>query len=358
MTILNALEMRRFRLKPELTEFPLVSVLVPARDEEANLETCLNSLVCQDYKNYEVLIIDDNSVDNTYKIAESFAQKYDFVHVYHGKPLGEDWYGKPFALSQLSEQARGGILIFTDADTVHKPTSVSWTVSNMVNGKADFISGYTKLIIKSFGEAATVPLVFFLTSIVMPLFMNRLTKFSFFAAAVGQFIAIKTDVYRAIGGFKAVQHKTTEDMFFARLAKKHGYNTQFLDLGSQVECRMYEGYKAAKAGIGKNIFEFFGKHSFVHFPILLFIVIFLFLPLPALIFSFFAFGAHIITIRLFMVCILYTVLWFVVCADRKLKPRYAFLWPIIYFNLLNLMSYSWYQTITGRGFRWKGRIVK
>ena len=100
---------------------PFVSILVPARDEEANIETCLQSLRKQDYPNFEVLVLDDNSADNTANIVEQMAAKDSRLQLIRGEPLPEDWAGKPFACYQLAKKSRGSWLLFVDADTVHAP---------------------------------------------------------------------------------------------------------------------------------------------------------------------------------------------------------------------------------------------
>ena len=212
LSLANHYEMWRFTRGPELFDGPLVSVLIPARNEEKNIGKCLASLRNQFYRNYEILVLDDNSSDGTAGILERIAAEDSRVRVFTGLPLPEDWYGKPFALHQLSRRAKGEILIFTDADTDHSPASIAWAVSNMQGLKADMISGYIGQIFLKFGEVITVPLMFFLTGFIIPLFINRFVKLSFFSAAIGQFIVIRHDVFKAIGGCETFKKKTSEDI--------------------------------------------------------------------------------------------------------------------------------------------------
>ena len=108
---------------------PLISVLIPARDEEANIRTCLESLQKQDYPNFEILVLDDNSSDNTAKIVEQIAATDDRIQLLRGKPLPKDWAGKPFACYQLAKKARGSWLLFIDADTIHEPHALRSTLA-------------------------------------------------------------------------------------------------------------------------------------------------------------------------------------------------------------------------------------
>jgi len=355
LSLANHYEMWRFTHGPEIFEGPLVSILIPARNEENNIERCLHSLINQHYTNYEILVLNDNSTDNTEKIINRIAEKYPKVKVFTGEKLPDDWFGKPFALSQLSYHAKGDILLFTDADTIHSPASVSWAVTNMELLKTDMLSGYIGQVFHSFGEIITIPLIFFLTGFVIPLFLNRFTKLSLFSAAIGQFIAIRHNVFKAVGGFESFKKKTSEDIYLSRILKKKGYSTRFLNITDHVFCRMYDGYHNAIEGIGKNIFDFLGKNTLVIFLMAIAVIFFLFFPMPLLI------GCIINnspwTLYILFVNILYTLTWIFMFLGQRLNWWYGFLWPLIFLNLIYMAAWSWFRTVSGRGFLWKDRKV-
>ncbi len=354
LAVCNVIEMRGNTKKPVLTEGPMVSVLIPARNEEANIEKCILSLVNQTYQNYEILVIDDNSTDNTFGILEKLSRQYVNLRIFRGQPLKEGWFGKPYALQQLAEKARGEILLLTDADTIHVPTSVSWAASN-VNKKADLVSGYVGQELVTFGEKITVPLMFMLTGFILPLTLNRLRKTAVFSTAIGQYIAIKKDVFLTCGGYEAIKDKTTEDIYLARYIKKQGYKTKFLDISDQVSCRMYEGYMKGVEGIGKNIFDFFGKNSFLLAIAFFGVLFFLFFPFPVLLSM--IYESHPCLSQMIWTNILYTLTWVVVFVDRRMNLFFAFLWPLLFLNLLFMAGRSWAKTVSGQGFEWKGRVV-
>jgi chlorobactene glucosyltransferase len=355
LSLANHYEMWRFTHGPEIFDGPLVSILIPARNEEENIEKCLNSLINQHYKNYEILVLDDNSTDNTKIILDRIASENTKVKVFSGKPLPEDWFGKPYALQQLSAYAKGDILIFTDADTLHCPASISWAVTNMEHLKTDMISGYIGQIFHSFGEIATVPLMFFLIGFVIPLFINRFTKLSLFSAAIGQFIVIRHDVFNAIGRCETFKKKTSEDIYMSRIVKKKGYTTSFLNISEYVFCRMYDGYRNAIEGIGKNIFDFLGKNTLIIFLMLICVIFFLFFPMPLLI------GCIITgspwTLHILIANILYTLTWLFMFLGLRLNWWYGFLWPLFFLNLIYMAVWSWFRSVSGRGFIWKDRKV-
>ncbi|MDR1575161.1 MAG: glycosyltransferase [Treponema sp.] len=355
LSLANHYEMWRFTRGPEVVDGPLVSVLIPARNEEKNIERCLASLQNQIYRNYEILVLNDNSSDGTAAIIERIAAGDSRVRVFTGAPLPEDWYGKPFALHQLSRHAKGDILLFTDADTIHSPASISWAVSNMQALKADMISGYIGQKFFKFGEVITVPLMFFLTGFVIPLFINRFVKVSFFSAAIGQYIVIKNDVFKAIGGCEAFKKKTSEDIYMARHVKQMGYNTCFLNITEHVKCRMYNGYRSAIEGIGKNVFDFMGKNTIILFLAAVAVFFFLFFPFPLLFFCIARSSPW--TFAILIVNILYTLSWIFMFLGQRLNWWYGFLWPLMFLNLLYMAAWSWFRTVSGRGFLWKGRRV-
>ena len=348
--------MRRFTKEPEIFDGLMVSVLIPMRNEEKNAQRCLASLRNQLYKNYEILVLNDNSTDNTAAILEQIAIEDSRVKVFSGKPLPEDWYGKPFALHQLSPHAKGDILLFTDADTVHNPSSISWAVTNMQNLKADMISGYIGQVFLTFGEIITVPLMFSLTGFISPLFLNRLTKLHWFSSAIGQFIVIRHNVFKAIGGCEAFKKKTSEDIYMSRFVKRNGYSTRFLNICEYAYCRMYNGYRPAIEGIGKNIFDFLGKNTLAIFLMFFAVLFILFFPFLLLI-------GNLITgspwlLHIIIVCFLYTLTWLFIFLGQRLKWWYCFLWPLMFLNFLYMAAWSWFRSITGKGFIWKDRKVK
>ena len=361
MALANVLDMRKRTCLPIIKAGPLVSVLIPARDEEENIENCINSLLKQDYRDYEILIIDDNSEDRTYEIIQQLMKQSKRIRIFKGEKLPADWYGKPFALNQLVSHANGEILLFTDADTIHNPTSISWVVSNLENTGADFISGYVGQILKSFGERVTVPVMFFLTGFIIPMFLNKVVKLGYFSAAVGQYIAVRKDVFVKIGGYTAVKNKTSEDIYMARYVKECGYKTEFLDITNQVRCRMYCGYWAGIQGIGKNIYDFLCKKPAALIFIALLIFFFFFLPFPILVcsipLSLLGLFHNPFLLQLVIVHILFTLTWLVLFLGRRISWYNALIWPVMYFSVLFMVLWSFYRTVSGRGFIWKDRVV-
>lgn len=352
----NTIYIHKNTKKPLLKNGPKVSVLLPARNEEKNLENCLNKLVSQDYQNYDIFVLDDNSTDRTLEIALWFKKNHsDKVHVIQGKSLPADWNGKPYAMHQLVQAADGEILLFTDVDTKHKKSSVSFAVTNLILNDVDMISGYIHEEMETFGEKITVSSMFLLSALVVPLFLNGISKFNFFSNAIGQYIAVKADAFKKSGGYEVVKKVTTEDVFLARNMKKCGFKTLFIDIKNQCSCRMYEGYINSVHGIGKNLFDFLGKSAPILFLVLSAVIIFLVIP-PF--FIYFAEGFPFwIKSSLVFSTNFQILTWFFLLYDRGNDIWISILYPLIFLNIVIIGISSFCRTVSGKGFQWKGRTV-
>lgn len=361
--LINAFWLWVYSKKPRYFDGEKVSVCIPARNEEKNIENCIRSLMDQSYKNYEVLVLNDNSEDRTGEILLSLSKEFpDRLRVFTGKPLEEGWTGKIFALNQLIKETRGEYLLLTDADTIHKKDSIAFAMTNMKVHKADMLSGYIKEKVVTFGERITIPLIFMLTSFVLPLFLNRITPFPFTSVAIGQYIMIKKNVFESVGGYEAMKTLISEDVFLARYIKKHGYKTIFTDCKRAALCRMYTGYTESVNGITKNIFSFLSNNSAIILTAIIAVSLFLLLPFPLFIgtlISNVTAGGWITTSTVLLginVFVMFVV-WSLVTGSQHLPFSTPFLYPILFGNLVYMATLSYVRTITGKGYVWKGRVV-
>lgn len=361
--LINAFWLWVYSKKPRYFDGEKVSVCIPARNEEKNIENCIRSLMDQSYKNYEVLVLNDNSEDRTGEILLSLSKEFpDRLRVFTGKPLEEGWTGKIFALNQLIKETRGEYLLLTDADTIHKKDSIAFAMTNMKVHKADMLSGYIKEKVVTFGERITIPLIFMLTSFVLPLFLNRITPFPFTSVAIGQYIMIKKKVFESVGGYEAMKTLISEDVFLARYIKKHGYKTIFTDCKRAALCRMYTGYTESVNGITKNIFSFLSNNSAIILTAIIAVSLFLLLPFPLFIgtlISNVTAGGWITTSTVLLginVFVMFVV-WSLVTGSQHLPFSTPFLYPILFGNLVYMATLSYVRTITGKGYVWKGRVV-
>lgn len=167
---------------------PFVSVLIPARNEEVNIETCLRSLQAQDYPAFEILVLDDNSTDNTAEIITRLAAKDKRILLINGEPLPEDWAGKPFACYQLAVKARGSWLLFVDADTTHSPDMLSSVIPLAVQLKPSLLSGFPRQLANSLAQKVAIPVLYFVIMSWLPLWWLQRDRVAKPSLAIGQFL--------------------------------------------------------------------------------------------------------------------------------------------------------------------------
>ncbi len=173
ISISNSFAIKRMGRYPRVEDQPFVSVLVPARNEELNIEKCVSSLLRQNYPNFEVIVLNDNSTDKTSLILKRLQQTNPRLQVINGNSLPEGWPGKHWACHQLSQAARGQYLLFTDADTVHAPNALQHAINALVNEKADLVTALPRQEVVSFGEKLVVPFMNFAILSFLPIHFGQ-----------------------------------------------------------------------------------------------------------------------------------------------------------------------------------------
>jgi glycosyltransferase involved in cell wall biosynthesis len=248
----------RASLAPPASGPPLVSVLVPARDEERGVGACLASLTAQSYAHLEIVAIDDGSTDRTPAILAAAARRDPRVRVLRveGPPPG--WTGKSFALDAGVGAAHGAWLCFTDADTVHAPDSIARAVGFAEAHGVALLSLTSRQLTGSLWERVVQPVVFGLLDQWFPL--TRVNDpASPLAAANGIFILATRDAYEAAGGHRAVCREVLEDVALARNVKAAGARIAFVDGADLVAARMYTGLAEIRRGWTKNLYRLRGR---------------------------------------------------------------------------------------------------
>ena len=246
------------------TERPQVSIIVPARDEEASLATCLESLVAQTGVSREIIVVDDHSTDRTRQIAASFSP----IRVLEAAPLADGWTGKNNAVATGARAAQGQWLLFTDADTVHLPGSLARAVEEARESKADLLSYSPEQITVTFWEMATLPVVFAELARQYP--PSKVSDpNSTAAAANGQYILIKREAYDAVGGHAAIASDILEDVALAKLVKASGRKIRFRYAADAVRTRMYRNYRQLRDGWTKNLALLFPNPGWLAVRVLL-----------------------------------------------------------------------------------------
>jgi len=225
-----------------------ILIIIPARNEEASLASCLESLVGQTGVAFEIIVVNDHSTDRTREIASSFPN----VKVMDAPQLPRGWTGKNNALIAGAAQANGEWLLFTDADTVHLPGSLARALKEANAGQAALLSYSPEQIVSGFWEKAVMPVIFAeLAAHYRPSEVSDPTSPA--AAANGQYILIRREAYDAVGGHAAVADNILEDVELARAVKRSGRKILFRFGGDAVRTRMYRSFSQLREGWTKNL---------------------------------------------------------------------------------------------------------
>jgi hypothetical protein len=235
---------------------PLVSVIVPARNEEACLGACLDSLLAQRGVEFEVVVVNDASTDSTREIARSRAG----VRVIDAGPLAEGCSGKCNAAQAGANAAQGEWLLFTDADTVHRPGSLERSLREAREHGADLLSYSPAQEVHGLLQKAVMPVIFAeLAATFRP--REVCDPASPVAAANGQYLLIRREAYDAVGGHAAVSHTLLEDVALAQAVKRSGRRLRFRFGGDAVQTRMYRSWRDLGEGWTKNLALLFPQTS-------------------------------------------------------------------------------------------------
>jgi chlorobactene glucosyltransferase len=283
--VANLLVLVRLRSGPVPEKCPLVSVLVPARNEVRRIGPCLRSLLAQDYPHFECIVLDDQSDDGTADLVQQLGFSTDPVAQFRlvaGRPLPPNWIGKPWACHQLSHVAHGEFLLFTDADTLHHPSTISAAISVALRERSDLLTAWTRQVTRTFAERLMIPFLFVAAAACLPHWLLYLAQRNTRLArllganwlrnlgtANGQFICIRRETYRRIGGHAAVANHLVEDVAMARAvaaATGEGLRLTSCDGTALVQCRMYHSFPDLWEGFTKNLWPLF-ENDLVAFAI-------------------------------------------------------------------------------------------
>lgn len=237
-----------------------VSVLVPARDEARNLRSTLPALLAVSFPDLEIIILDDQSSDETAEVVASFAaQSGGRLRCVPGSPPPPGWTGKNWACHQLAQLADGDILLFCDADVTPRPEAVTRTIAAMEHHRADVITALPRMKTGGWLLTAMVPVIAQLpVAALLPLALVPRVRMPGLSMANGQWIAFTRKAYEAVGGHAAARSVVVEDVALGNLTKRNGLRLVVAAAPESLEVQMYEDFAGARAGFRKNLYPLIG----------------------------------------------------------------------------------------------------
>ena len=238
--------------RPPATGTPLVSVVVPARDEERGIEAAVRSHLAQNYPNLEVVVVDDRSADATPGILRRLAAEDPRLTVVAGVEPPAGWLGKPHALFEGASRAGGEILLFADADVRYAPEAVSDGVAFLEGEGIDLIALFPLVEMRGFWENVLMPYLpvsyFF-----GPAFLLNSDRQRRFAAGAGAGMFVRASAYRAAGGHEALRRSVIDDLHLATRVRRAGGRCRMVRADDRARIRMYRGFREIFDGFTKNM---------------------------------------------------------------------------------------------------------
>ena len=340
---------------------PPVSVIIPARNEGAVIETVVRTVLASRYRQLELIVVDDRSTDDTSARVARLTREDRRLRLVPGAPLPDGWYGKPWACLQGARAATGGLLLFTDADTTHGPELLGRAVAALQRERADLVTVAPHQRCVTFWERLIMPQIWLLLGLrYHPARVNRARR-ERDAIANGQFILTTREAYQAVGTHEAVRHEVAEDLALAQTYLRRGRRIHFAFAQEFMETRMYRSLGHLIEGWSKNMY-LGGRRSFPHEPVLRALV-------PLLLVSAFLFwlvppGATVAWLagvdigRLLPAALaasgLSALFWSLVSFGMEIPPVYGLGYPAGAAMALYIVVRSIWRG--GRRVEWRGRV--
>ena len=280
-----------FRDSPFLDKFdskpnpkPKVSVILPARNEEGFIERCLNSLIDQDYEDYEIIVIDDRSEDRTGEIIRKIAEKSVRVKYVLAGPKPQKWMGKNWACIEGFKKATGDLLLFTDADTFHKKNIISLAVDHLLSGNLDALTVIPKMLCLDRWIKITLPVLStFLHTRFSALRVNDSSKKTgyFF----GSFFIITRKTYEMVGTHEGVKTEIVEDGALGKKVKEAGFKLKMVRGEHLVEAVWARDWATLWHGLKRLMTPLYLQSSIAAVAIFVAVLFLLFMPFPIFVYS-------------------------------------------------------------------------
>ena len=345
---------RLFPLKEELVAYPYISVCIPARNEERDIKNCVKSVLNQDYPNFEVIVVDDNSSDNTAKIVRSMTEEYPNLIFIAGAQLAPGWIGKSYALHQAYQKSRGQYLLFTDADLMYRSHALKTAMHTMICKDLDLLTLMPAAIFGSFWERVVQPVIFgFIAALTSFRKVNSQSHQS--AMGFGAFLLFKKASYQKIGGHLSVANEILEDIMIAKKAKFNGLSILVADGKHLFSIRMYHSMKEIWVGWRKNIFLAMKKSILRAFYYMVMVLCFLLTPYIVVMCNLWMgtgnlwLGISLLGLALSLAAGLG------LCHELGLERKNVFLFPLGAIVMVVIMFNSMVQTLLLERTEWRGR---
>ncbi len=332
-------------------KLPRVSVLIPARNEEANIPAALASVLANRGVDFEVEVLDDHSTDRTAELVREFAVRDSRVRLETAPPLPQGWCGKQHSCAALAGRASAPLLVFMDADVRLAPDALARMAAFVVERDVALASGVPRQVLGTAWEKVLLPLIHFVLLGFLPIGRMRRSVEPAYAAGCGQLFIARAEDYRACGGHSAIRASLHDGIQLPRAFRRHGCKTDLFDATPLASCRMYQSAAEVFAGLGKNAIEGLAAPSrIVPFTVLLGlgqVLPFVLVAIPSL-----------PTFAKLIAALAALLAWlprWIACVRFKHSPLGALLHPLGVAVLLLIQWQALSRHWRGRPAEWRGR---
>jgi len=345
------------------SDAPLVSVLVPARNEQHRiLADCIRSILAQDYGSFEVIAVNDRSTDATGAILETLAKSDDRLRVIEGEEPPAGWLGKPYAMEQAFNHARGEWILATDADMIFDRAALRTAVESTLEGKGDAMTLIPRFEAGSFWERVMIP-TWAWALLMFTVFYRISNPKTQGAVGIGGFFLMRRTVLERVGGYAALKDEVMEDVRLAEMIKRSGARLFACYAPDLVRTRMYRNFGEMWECSTKNWFS--GMKFSLPFALACVFSMYLMSVVPPLIALASAIGIlagasadpWLLFTPAALSWLLQVLVLAMVSSRSEVSPAYALTAPLGLSLLYAMLFDSSIRISTGKGVTWKGRRI-
>lgn len=240
------------------SRLPSLSVVIPARNEERDIERCVRAIAGQDYPSLEVIVVDDQSNDGTPRILDQLKEELSGLRVIEGSEPPDGWLGKPWALQQGGETASSELVLFCDADVFYAPGALRRIVGELVERGSDALTLLPRMEMSGFWEHALMVQLPVSAFMLLPLFLTNSVRAPWIAVGGGTGNLLTRETWRRIGTHESLRQAVVDDIALMQLVRKEGGTTALVLANELVSVRMYRGFREIVRGFSKNAYHALG----------------------------------------------------------------------------------------------------
>jgi chlorobactene glucosyltransferase len=331
-----------------------LSVVIPARNEEEDIDEALRSVLDQKGVELQVIVVNDHSTDRTGEIVRRLADQDARITIVENPPLKQGWLGKPNAMHHGVAAATEDLILFTDADVVHCPTSFATGISILGKERLSFLSFTPRIVCKSFWENVFIPLPLF--PFTAQCLKGANDAKSSDAWAAGAFMLIKAGVLRDVGGIASIKSAILDDCELARVVKRGGHRVGYHLAPQLMHVRMFKSNRHAFWGPTKNAIAIGFSRPWMSVPAMALPLLFFWLPIVAALAGFWASEPRLVVAGLFQPVA--SLLGLV-----RIRPYCAFCWhkaiffPLIVIPIICVLAKAFYEQHIRGQHVWRGRVI-